>query len=116
MADYIDRAKLGIGECNRKIFENKSYADGWNAAIKILQEAPVADVAEVRHGEWVEYGGETFCSECRESAPYEISYAELFDYDWNENLVPCGYEEHKEYTKTNYCSNCGAKMDGESGG
>ena len=37
MADYIDRAKLGIGECNRKIFENKSYADG------------IADYTEYRH-------------------------------------------------------------------
>lgn len=47
MKDYIDRTKLGIGECNREIFEDKSYADGWNAAIKILQEALAADVAEI---------------------------------------------------------------------
>ena len=51
MSDYIDRAALGIGSCNRDVFENKSYADGWNAAVKILREAPVADVRKVRHGE-----------------------------------------------------------------
>lgn len=40
MSDYIDRAALGIGLCNRDIFENKGYADGWNAAVKNLKEAP----------------------------------------------------------------------------
>ena len=47
MSDYIDRAALGIGLCNRDIFENKGYADGWNAAVKILKEAPAADVQAV---------------------------------------------------------------------
>ena len=46
MSDYIDRAALGIGSCNRDVFENKSYADGWNAAVKILKEAPAVDVSE----------------------------------------------------------------------
>lgn len=39
MSDCIDRATLGIGLCNRDVFKNKSYADGWNAAVKILKEA-----------------------------------------------------------------------------
>lgn len=56
MSDYIDRAALGIGLCNRDVFENKGYADGWNAAVKILKEAPVADVQEIKHGEWIEDG------------------------------------------------------------
>lgn len=95
MADYIDRAKLGIGECNREIFENKSYADGWNAAIKILQEAPAADVQEVKRGEWEYIGtdkmGNVFrCSQC------------------------CGRIGLDK--ETDYCPNCGAKMDGDSGG
>lgn len=53
MSDYIDRAALGIGLCNRDVFENKSYADGWNAAVKILKEAPTADIPEVTHGHGV---------------------------------------------------------------
>lgn len=28
MSDYIDRAALGIGSCNRDVFENKSYVVG----------------------------------------------------------------------------------------
>ena len=47
MSDYIDRAALGIGLCNRDVFENKGYADGWNAAVKILKEAPAVDVSEI---------------------------------------------------------------------
>lgn len=47
MSDYIDCAALGIGSCNRDVFKNKSYADGWNAAVKILKEAPAVDVSEI---------------------------------------------------------------------
>lgn len=55
MSDYIDRATLGIGLCNRDVFvfENKRYADGWNAAVKILIKAPAVDVQEVKHGKWM---------------------------------------------------------------
>lgn len=47
MSRYIDAAALGIGKANRDVFENKAYADGWNAAIGIIASAPTADVAEV---------------------------------------------------------------------
>lgn len=35
MSRYIDADALGIGKANRDAFENKAYADGWNAAIDI---------------------------------------------------------------------------------
>ena len=47
MSRYIDADALGIGKANRDVFENKAYADGWNAAIDIIESAPTADVAEV---------------------------------------------------------------------
>lgn len=47
MSRYIDAAALGIGKANRDVFENKAYADGWNAAIVIITSAPTADVALV---------------------------------------------------------------------
>lgn len=79
-----------------------------------IDKIPAADVAEVRHGEWLEdeYNETTYCSECKEEALYKSIFEEQFDYDWEENLVPCGYEEHKEYIRTKYCPYCGAKMDG----
>ena len=45
MSRYIDADALGIGKANRDVFENKAYADGWNAAIDIIESAPTADVA-----------------------------------------------------------------------
>lgn len=31
---------------------------------------------------------------------------------WEENLQSTGYEEIRDYIRTPYCPNCGAKMDG----
>lgn len=55
---------------------------------------PAADVIEVVHGEWIEKGYEgimTYCSECLHRAPFN---------------------NHQELILSNYCPNCGAKMDG----
>lgn len=81
-----------------------------------IDKIPAADVAEVRHGEWLEdeYNETTYCSECEKEALYNSTFELQFDYDWEENLVPCGYEEHKEYIRTKYCPNCGAKMGGDT--
>jgi hypothetical protein len=95
MSDYIDRAALGIGLCNRDVFENKGYADGWNAAVKILKEAPVADVQEIKHGKW------KLCYE-----------------DWRRQIAgdecsACGFQHYGTcISHYHYCPNCGAKMDG----
>ena len=75
-----------------------------------------ADIVEIRHGKWLEdeYDETTYCSECKEEALYESTFELQFDYDWEENLVPCGYEEHRAYIKTKFCPNCGARMDGDT--
>ena len=62
-------------------------------AIEVINDTPTADVAEVKHGEWGDTGIEELdliysgykCSECGD--------------------IICG-------NMTNYCPNCGAKMDG----
>lgn len=103
MNDYIDRAALGIGLCNRDVFENKSYADGWNAAVKILKEAPTADISEVMHGygEWIPIsdGDAAECSEC----------GGYFDVSENGGMAP--FRLFEKFYK--YCPNCGAKMKGD---
>lgn len=97
MAEYIDRKALGIGKCNPDVFENKGYAEGWNSAIEIIENAPAADVVEVKHGKWIErennYDTYYDCSVCSESFVF-------IDGDPIDNLYQ-------------YCPNCGAKMDGE---
>lgn len=99
MSDYIDRAALGIDFCRWNVFENKSYVDGWNAAIKILKEAPAADVQEVKHGEWIKMynnpdDGNYYCSECHNGI--DVATGKVTPID--RGLL--------------YCPNCGAKMDG----
>lgn len=96
MSDYINRGELGIGLCNRDVFENKGYADGWNAAVKILKEAPAVDVQEIKHGEW------KLCYE-----------------DWRRQIAgdecsACGFQHYGTcISDYHYCPNCGAKMDGK---
>ena len=89
MARYTDKDKL---------LENlkKQYGEelGWQCPVNMsdvgmmIEDAPTADVQEVRHGEWEEreYGLFYACSNC-------------------EYLV--------EYQLTNYCPNCGADMRGD---
>lgn len=65
----------------------------YKASVKrVLMQAPTADVVEVRHGEWEAYfdGKELMCSACKATF-------------WDEN----------GNGGTNYCPDCGAKMDGE---
>ena len=105
MAEYIDRTALGIGYADPKAFINPAHADGWNTAIQIINEAPAADVAPVVHGRWI-YNpngmdwnlGAWQCSVCK----------------CNNNNLP-GNDKHNPYIfqGSNYCPNCGAKMDGE---
>jgi len=38
--DLISRSALGIGKCKPEVFENKAYADGWNSAIAVIENAP----------------------------------------------------------------------------
>ena len=41
--DLIDRSSLGIGKAKREVFDNPAYADGWNSAIAIIENAPTVD-------------------------------------------------------------------------
>ena len=82
----------------------EGYAWGTFSALRRVEDQPTADVVEVRHGKWVEdeYNETVYCSECKEEALYKSIFEEQFDYDWEKNLIPYGYEEHREYIKTKY--------------
>ena len=54
-----------------------------------MYEIPTADVAEVRHGRWLCVDTDT------------------------EQFFLCNRCKKKEYWESNYCPNCGAKMDEE---
>ena len=75
----------------------KQYGEdlGWQGPVNMsdvgmmIEDAPTADVQEVRHGEWVDNGiQDSMLSECSLCG------------------FPCGA------CTFNFCPNCGAKMDG----
>ena len=84
MSRCIDKAKLAQRLFASPIFKNTRNGDLIrDAVIDIVCEYPTADVVEVRHGEWVGM--------------------------WDYKCSVCN--EYSEY-RTDYCPNCGAKMDG----
>jgi hypothetical protein len=93
-ASYKDVSSLEVVSYFR---HSSDFDDGVEFILEKLDTIPVADVQPVRHGKWVldkpdEYGNrKPKCSVCGE---YHL-------YSWS------------DYTRCNYCPQCGAKMDGE---
>lgn len=87
MAEYIERED--VREMMRMEFDD-DYAD------EAVDRLPTADVAPVRHGEWIDveddYGSYLRCSICGDEFT-----------SWEADCA-----------RTNYCPNCGAKMEGGS--
>lgn len=93
--EYIEREVL-IDEINRCVNWNTNneyniYSDVFN----LIDDAPAADVAPVKHGEWTTVDGVSMCSEC--------GYIPLYD------------KAIDDFFYSNYCPNCGAIMDGKDG-
>ena len=72
-----------------------------NYATLILREAPTIDVAPVRHGRWISLtdcsNAGVYCSVCHKKV-------------YKEDYAICN---RKNKLRSDYCPNCGAKMDGE---
>ena len=89
MTDYIEReALLSLKE---EMWQDR--CDHMVVRVTNIMNIPAADVAPVVHGRWEVYldGKYLMCSACKASF-------------WDENGDG----------GTNYCPNCGAKMDGKS--
>lgn len=84
MNEYIEREKL-IDNLN------KFAPEHYNALVnQLIMKQPVADVVEVKHGEWINEGEYLYkCSLCGDKAFLRLGGK------------PC-----------RYCPNCGAKMKG----
>lgn len=99
MSDYIEREAvlaypIRKDKCDRK-HANEHFILGIESVIEFVENLPAADVAPVRHGRWIKPvpgDGENYCSVCK-----------------SEQLWFYGYG----YLKSNYCPNCGARMDKE---
>lgn len=88
MADYIDREAAidAIIKVYVRTSEYKARERVFEAE-EAVHRLPVADVAPVRRGHWIEENGCQICSECGE------------EHEWDEYRAA-------------YCDVCGAKMDG----
>ena len=91
MAEYIEREAA------------KRYLAFGNACpdtvLYLLDEVDAADVAPVVHGKWIMRGGKRYCSVCEKRA-----------------AVTRDSEDFWYTVGTDFCPNCGAKMDGERKG
>jgi hypothetical protein len=102
MKEYIERA-AALDICQKEYEDRLRMADycgdtvAWDigGAIKSI---PAADVAEVRHAFWSDYGSGVCCTNCGVS---------LFHQDENNNW---GIEP----SKFMFCPSCGALMDEEA--
>lgn len=97
MAEYIEREAL------KKSIREKANPDGcthiipqdvYSTVLSVVECEPAANVAEVKRGKWVKVSNGVaywhVCSECMKSIPKEEYGNDYF---------------------SNYCPNCGAKMD-----
>ena len=91
MAEYIER------EAAVKVAEKYGLANGSalgrhtglaDCIASEIADIPTADVAPVRHGRWVCVDTDT------------------------EQFFLCNRCKKKEYWESNYCTNCGCRMDG----
>lgn len=85
MIDYIERNELIK---NLKYFAPEHYS---GLIDNLITKQPAADVAPVRHGRWVNENFYTHCSVCGNMAIYD---------------------KYSREVESNYCPNCGCRMDG----
>lgn len=92
MTEYIDREALLAEFEWLKSVEYPYQRDRTEDAIQRIKNAPVADVAPVMHGRWIEK---------------MVPVGRYFE------CSKCGAHENKHTAiKGRYCWRCGAKMDG----
>ena len=108
MNRYIDRElalshPFANGEYDHKN-ANEDFIIGFESYKEWLEQLPTADVEEVKHGVWTigvvpqyDRGQGTFCSRC--------------GWAWSNHIDAIKLNPTLSLIKTNYCPNCGAKMD-----
>lgn len=86
----------------------EGFKDALKQVVEILENQPVANVQEIRHGKWIDGNGEdagccsdeVFCSQCDYEAPLDS-----VDYYCRGGKI--------RYELTSICPHCGAIMDEE---
>ena len=94
--------------------KSEDFCNGVLYVLDMIDAQPTVDAVEVGHGKWLFDSGTErhFCSACNEYAISVITNEPVYEYDWEENLQFSHFESACDEQLTNYCPNCGAKMDG----
>jgi hypothetical protein len=100
-ADLISRSELqqeiakGVGECRIRAFEPSV-----NCILQIIHRLPSADVQPVKHGKWIDIY--EYCK------AHDLRPSGLEVYYW------CSKCDKAEKKTSDFCPNCGARMDGDT--
>ena len=104
---YVDTGVLRHVVANVNCPEGLSDADFFLALNAVAEEVdciPLADVAPVVHGKWVNFYGDFSVAECSEcESQFEVTFG-----DESNGALWDGFRQFY-----NYCPACGAKMDGK---
>lgn len=96
MAEYIEREKL-ISDIDAAMENTGMGYVVCQTMKRYVKRVPAADVAPVRHGRWLHT---------------EIEDDEEWGGIWHKwTCDNCGYSVGNNPNGTNYCPNCGARMD-----
>lgn len=99
MAEYIEREALLKAVSAWRVLVKDLYDCGYDDCITAMEDtisdAPAADVEPVKHGRWI---NENFCTRCSACGNMTI------------------YDKYSREVESDYCPNCGAKMEGEENG
>lgn len=106
MDEYIERGALMQFPIRRNHYDrkngNKHFINGIESVLEYAENLPAADVAPVQHGRWIpltECVNEgVYCSICKKKV-------------WKSDYAQCS-KKSRNKLESNYCPNCGAKMDG----
>ena len=102
MAEYIERGALMQFPIRRDHYDrengNEHFINGIETVLEYAENLPAADVAPVVHGRWIYKGEYAVCTECGGRSGTQ--------YDGVEPIP----------LMTQFCPNCGAKMDGVDDG
>lgn len=100
MSEYIERKALvhHLENCIDEVNNTNGYTEDFKTCLRLVKNQPAADVAPMKHGKWIEVQKENIWNdivpvlECSACGKYTVGTRGIM-------------------TKSNYCPNCGAKMD-----